>query len=60
MRTAEIRRKILPILRRYDVASAAIFGSFVRAESTEHSDIGLLVQFKGEKSVLDLGGLKTA
>ena len=56
----EIRKKILPVLRRYDVERAALFGSFARGESTEGSDIDLLVEFKGEKSLLDLAGLKIA
>jgi hypothetical protein len=58
--TEKISRKILPILRRYDVARAAIFGSIARGESTERSDIDLLVEFKGQKSLLDLAGLKIA
>jgi len=53
-----IRNKILPILRRYDVVRAAIFGSFIRGEMREDSDIDILVEFKGEKSLLDLAGLK--
>ena len=56
----EIRAKILPVLYRYDVAKAAIFGSFARQESTEHSDMDLLVEFKGQKSLLDLSALKIA
>ena len=56
----EIRKKILPVLRRYDVERAALFGSFARGESAEGSDIDLLVEFKGEKSLLDLSGLKIA
>ena len=58
--TEKIRRKILPILRRYDVARAAIFGSFARGEGNKRSDIDLLVEFKGQKSLLDLAGLKIA
>lgn len=58
--TKEIRKKILPILQHYDVTRAAIFGSFVRGENREDSDIDLLVEFKGEKSLLDLAGLKIA
>jgi len=59
MQTIEdIRGKILPILRGYDVVKAAIFGSFVRGEMKESSDIDLLVEFRGEKSLLDLAGLK--
>ncbi|MFQ5710743.1 MAG: nucleotidyltransferase family protein [Candidatus Geothermarchaeales archaeon] len=54
----EIRREILPVLKRYDVVRAAIFGSFTRGEMREGSDIDILVEFKGEKSLLDLAGLK--
>jgi len=54
----KIRDKIYPILQRYDVTKAAIFGSFVRGENKKGSDIDILVEFKGEKSLLDLVGLK--
>lgn len=56
----EIRIKILPVLQCYDVVRAAIFGSFARGEMKEgsDSDIDILVEFKGEKSLLDLAGLK--
>lgn len=54
----EIRIKILPVLQCYDVVRAAIFGSFARGEMKEGSDIDILVEFKGEKSLLDLAGLK--
>ena len=49
---------ILPLLQRYDVTRAAIFGSSVRGEMQETSDLDILVEFKGEKSLLDLAGLK--
>jgi len=58
--TEEIRKKILPVLRRYDVVRAAIFGSFARGENKEGSDIYLLVEFNGDKNLLDLAGLKVA
>lgn len=45
----EIKQKILPILRRHGVAKAAVFGSFVRGENKEGSDLDLLVEFEGEK-----------
>ena len=56
----QIRKKILPTLRQYDVTKAAIFGSFARGKTAKRSDIDLLVEFKGEKSLLDLAGLKIA
>ncbi len=54
----ELRKKILPVLQRYDVVRASVFGSFVRGETQEDSDIDILVEFEGEKSLLDLAGLK--
>lgn len=56
----ELKKRILPVLQRYDVARAAIFGSFARGQSSKRSDIDLLIEFKGEKSLLDLAGLKIA
>ena len=58
MKLEEIKVKMMPVLRRYDVRKAAIFGSFVKGEEREDSDIDILVEFKGEKSLLDLAGLK--
>ena len=58
MEIEDIKCKIVPILRRYDVKRAALFGSFVRGEQREDSDIDILVEFKDGKSLLDLVGLK--
>jgi len=54
----EIKSLIIPILKRYGVKKASLFGSFVRGENTERSDIDILVEFEGEKSLLDLSSLK--
>ncbi|MEM2914561.1 MAG: nucleotidyltransferase family protein [Candidatus Bathyarchaeia archaeon] len=58
MELEQIKDKIIPVLRRYDVKRASVFGSFVRGEEREDSDIDILVEFEGEKSLLDLAGLK--
>ena len=58
MELEAIKYKIIPILKRYDVKRAALFGSFVRGEQREDSDIDILVEFKDGKSLLDLAGLK--
>jgi len=58
MKLEKIKVKIIPVLRRHDVRKAAIFGSYVKGEEKEDSDIDILVEFKGEKSLLDLAGLK--
>jgi hypothetical protein len=54
----DIRNKILPILKKHDVSRAAIFGSWVRGEQKKESDVDILVEFKGEKSLLDLSSLE--
>ncbi|KAF5421313.1 MAG: hypothetical protein C5S44_06875 [Candidatus Methanocomedens sp.] len=54
----EIREKILNALKQNDVKRASLFGSVVRGELTDESDIDILVEFKGRKSLLDLVGLK--
>lgn len=53
-----IVRKIIPILRKEGVAKAGIFGSFARGEQKKRSDLDLLIQFRGRKSLLDLVGLE--
>ena len=54
----EIKDKIVPVLKRYNVVRAAVFGSFVRGEMEKGSDIDILVEFGGEESLLDLVALK--
>ena len=52
----EIKKIIIEVLRKYGVKRAALFGSIVRGEATVESDIGLLIEFEGRKSLLDLVG----
>ena len=54
----EIKGKILSILKRYKVKRAGIFGSVVRGEENEESDIDILVEIVGRMSLLDFAGLK--
>jgi hypothetical protein len=58
MTTEEIKSKVLPVLKEYDVSRASLFGSVVRSEATEESDIDLLVEFKGGKASSTLPGLR--
>ncbi|MCL4381999.1 nucleotidyltransferase family protein [Candidatus Marsarchaeota archaeon] len=52
-----IKRKILPILKEHGVVKAAIFGSVARGDAKANSDIDILIEFKGRKTLFDLGGL---
>lgn len=56
----DIKGKILPVLQRFDVVKASLFGSQVRGDASETSDIDLLVEFSGTKSLFDLVSLKLA
>ena len=54
----EIKRKILPILQPYGVKRVGLFGSYVRGEMREDSDIDILVEIEKDISLLDFVGLK--
>ncbi|MBA7548906.1 hypothetical protein ES705_41374 [subsurface metagenome] len=54
----EFKDLMLNILKKYEVKRASLFGSIVRGEMTSESDLDLLIEFKGKKSLLDLAGLK--
>ena len=58
MNIDEIKEKIIPILKQYGVTKAGIFGSVVRGEATEGSDIDILVEIKSDISLLDFVGLQ--
>lgn len=49
---------IIGVLRKHGVIRASLFGSTVRGEATEESDVDLLVEFEGKKSLLDLARLE--
>ena len=54
----DIKKKILPILKKYGVKKAGVFGSIVRGEAKEDSDIDILVEIENKISLLDFIGLK--
>ena len=54
----DIKKIIIRVLRKHGVKKAALFGSVARGEAVEKSDIDLLIEFKGRKSLLDLVSLK--
>jgi len=53
-----IKQSILPILQRYGVSKAALFGSVVRGQMQADSDIDILVQIDSDISLLEFVGLK--
>lgn len=58
MTILDIKNKIIPILRKYGVIKASLFGSIVRGENIDQSDIDLLVEMPETASLLELASLK--
>ena len=55
----EIKRIVLPVLKKYDLKKAGVFGSIVRGEIREDSDVDILVEIgKDDLSLLDFVGIK--
>ncbi len=58
MGTEEIKYKIIPLLKKYNITKAGIFGSYATNSATEKSDIDLLVELGNKMSLLDFIGIK--
>ncbi len=55
----EIKKKTLPILKKYDLKRAGVFGSVVRGELGVDSDVDILVEIeRDDMSLLDFVGIK--
>ncbi|MEI7961797.1 MAG: nucleotidyltransferase family protein [archaeon] len=54
----ELKKKIIPILKKNGVIKAGIFGSYVRGNSNKKSDVDLLVEFKKKPGLFDFIGIK--
>jgi predicted nucleotidyltransferase len=55
----ELKQKITPIARKYNIPAVYIFGSYARGNATETSDVDVLIDRKGSNiiSIFDLGAL---
>jgi predicted nucleotidyltransferase len=53
----KIKKKIRPVLKKYEIKKAGIFGSSVRSDSNVN-DIDLLVKIDRKISLLDFIGIK--
>ncbi|MEA2046304.1 MAG: nucleotidyltransferase family protein [Euryarchaeota archaeon] len=51
-------KEIVEMLKRHGAKEIKIFGSYVRDEAREDSDLDVLVEFSGRKSLLDLVGIE--
>lgn len=53
----QIKSKALPVLKEGGVTRAAIFGSYVRGEEREDSDIDILIDFPRGRGLFEFAGL---
>lgn len=51
------REEIIALAKRYGASDVRIFGSVARGDTTEGSDLDLVVRFEPGRSLLDQGGL---
>jgi uncharacterized protein len=49
---------LVDVCRRNAVISVGVFGSMVRGEATQQSDVDLLVEFRERQSLLDMARLE--
>jgi uncharacterized protein len=54
----DIQSKIIPVLKQHQVIRAGLFGSLVRGEMNQESDIDILIELPSDQSLLDLVSLK--
>ena len=53
----EIKRRFLPVTRKYDIAEAFLFGSYARGDATKESDLDFYIRTGKLKSGWDIGGI---
>lgn len=55
----ELKQKISPIARKYDLRAVYLFGSYARNEATDQSDVDILVDRADSKikGMFDMGAL---
>ncbi len=56
--TATLSALIVPILLRYNVRTASLFGSMARGEAGPDSDVDLLVEYSRGTTLFDIAELK--
>lgn len=55
-----LKEAILPILKKYNVSRAGLFGSYVKNKNTSESDIDILIELGEEISLLEFVRIKLA
>ena len=56
----EIKRKLIPILRKNKVTKAGIFGSYARGKQSRKSDVDILIEINDSFGLIEFIKLKMA
>ena len=56
----QIKKKVIPVFRKFRVKKAGLFGSVVRGDNKKNSDVDILVELESDLTLLDFVGLKLA
>ena len=56
---SQIKRKLLPLLKRHGIKHAGVFGSYATGRQTKTSDIDILVEFESPIGFFDFIRLET-
>jgi len=54
----DLKKKIIPILKKNGIKRAGIFGSYARGEQKRNSDVDILINHSGKMSLVKISGLK--
>lgn len=54
----ELKEKILPFLKKCGISNAGIFGSFVRGDLDEESDIDIVIEIEKDITLFDFIDIK--
>jgi uncharacterized protein len=58
MEFAEIKKAVIPVLKKHKITKAGIFGSYAKNMATDKSDVDILVELTYPMSLLDFIGIK--
>jgi len=50
----QIKKKIVPVLKKFNVTKAGIFGSYARGEQKKRSDVDILIEIDNSADLFDL------
>lgn len=54
----EVKKKVIPVLKRHGATKAGLFGSLVRGQMRKRSDIDVLVDLPRNLSLIDVVGIQ--